>query len=250
GHGRPAHEIWLPPLDEPMTLDQLNPRSVLTGEYSPIATLRAPIGLIDRPYDQRRDPLFVDLSGARGNVAVVGGPQSGKSTALRTLIMSMSMTHTAEQVQFYCLDFGGGTLASLEGLPHVGSVAGRLDADKVRRTVAEMTTIVRTREARFRQLGIESMAEFRRPRPMDPASSRAAAGAHEDPFGDVFLVIDGFGSIRQDFDPLEQTIMNLAVQGLSYGVHVVIALARWAEARPALKDQIGTRIELRLGDPM
>src|SRR5690606_27681670 len=56
-------------------------------------------------------------------------------------------------------------------------------------------------------------------------------------------------SIRQDFDALEQPIMNLAVQGLSYGVHVVIALSRWMEARPALKDQIGTRLELRLGDP-
>ncbi|MFD0365903.1 type VII secretion protein EccCa [Nocardia sp. GCM10030253] len=250
GHGRPAHEIWLPPLDEAPTLDQLIPRSILTGEYSAVATLRAPMGIVDRPYDQRRDPLVVDLSGSRGNVAVVGGPQSGKSTALRTMIMALSLTHTAEQVQFYCLDFGGGTLASLQGLPHVGSVASRLDDDKVRRTVAEMNTIVRSREARFRQLGIESMTEFRRLRAMDPASSPAAAGAHEDPFGDVFLVIDGFGSIRQDFDPLEQPIMNLAVQGLSYGVHVVIALARWAEARPALKDQIGTRIELRLGDPM
>ncbi|MFR9752234.1 type VII secretion protein EccCa [Nocardia sp. 004] len=250
GHGRPAHEIWLPPLDEAPTLEQLIPRSVLTGEYSAVATLRAPIGIVDRPYDQRRDSMIIDLSGARGNVAIVGGPQSGKSTALRTLIMAMSMTHTAEQVQFYCLDFGGGTLASLQGLPHVGSVAGRLDEDQVRRTIAEMTTIVRHREARFRQLGIESMTEFRRLRSMDPASSPSAAGAHEDPFGDVFLVIDGFGSIRQDFEMLEQTIMNLAVQGLSYGVHVVIALARWAEARPALKDQIGTRIELRLGDPM
>ncbi|MGO4615582.1 type VII secretion protein EccCa [Nocardia sp. 2YAB30] len=250
GHGRPAHEIWLPPLDEAPTLDQLIPRSIRTGEYSAVATLRAPIGIVDRPYDQRRDPMVVDLSGARGNVAVVGGPQSGKSTALRSLIMAMSLTHTAEQVQFYCLDFGGGTLASLLGLPHVGSVASRLDEDQVRRTIAEMTTIVRQREARFRQLGIESMTEFRRLRSMDPASSPAATGAHEDPFGDVFLVIDGFGSIRQDFEMLEQTIMNLAVQGLSYGVHVVIALARWAEARPALKDQIGTRIELRLGDPM
>ncbi|MBH0777552.1 type VII secretion protein EccCa [Nocardia bovistercoris] len=250
GYGRPAHEIWLPPLDEAPTLDQLIPRSVLTGEFSPLATLRAPIGIVDRPYDQRRDPLVVDLSGSRGNVAVVGGPQSGKSTALRTMVMAMAMTHTAEQVQFYCLDFGGGTLGSLEGLPHVGSVASRLDEDKVRRTIAEMTTIVRGREARFRALGIESMPEFRRLRSVDPTSGPSAAGAHDDPFGDVFLVIDGFSSIRQDFEPLEQQIMNLAVQGLSYGVHVVIALNRWAEARPALKDQIGTRIELRLGDPM
>ncbi|MGX1806387.1 type VII secretion protein EccCa [Nocardia sp. NPDC055321] len=259
GHGRPAHEIWLPPLDAAPTLDELLPRSVLTGDWNRTATLRAPIGLVDRPYDQRRDPLVVDLSGSRGNVAVVGGPQSGKSTALRTLIMAMSLTHTAEQTQFYCLDFGGGTLVGLEGLPHVGAVASRMEADKVRRTIAEMVALVRRREARFRQLGIESMAEFRRLRAPDSpgenaapdgAAARAAAGAQEDPFGDAFLVIDGYGTFRQEFDALEQTVMNLAVQGLSYGVHVVISLARWPEARPALKDQIGTRIELRLGDPM
>lgn len=249
-HGRAAHEIWLPPLDEAPTLDRLIPRSLLTGDYSAVATLRAPIGIVDRPYDQRRDPMVVDLSGSRGHVAVVGGPQSGKSTAIRSLVMAMSLTHTAEQVQFYCLDFGGGTLIGLEGLPHVGAVASRLDEDKVRRTIAEMVTIVRQREARFRQLGIESMAEFRRLRADDPASSPAAAGAQEDAFGDVFLVIDGYGTFRQEFEALEQTVMNLAGQGLSYGVHVVITLARWPEARPALKDQIGTRIELRLGDPM
>jgi S-DNA-T family DNA segregation ATPase FtsK/SpoIIIE len=250
GHGRPAHEIWLPPLGEAPTLDQLIPRSILTGEYNPIATLSVPIGIVDRPYHQRRDNLVIDMSGAGGNVAIVGGPQSGKSTALRSLIMALALTHTAEQVQFYCLDFGGGTLTSLEGLPHVGSVAGRAEVEKLRRTLSEMQNIVNSRETRFRQLGIESMDEFRRLRGSDPSSSPAAAGAHEDPFGDVFFVIDGFGTIRQDFDALEQSINNLAVRGLSYGVHVVIALSRWAEARPQLKDQIGTRIELRLGDPM
>ncbi|MBJ8347467.1 type VII secretion protein EccCa [Antrihabitans sp. YC2-6] len=249
GRGNPAHEIWLPPLDEPETLDQLLPRSVLVEPTPRMSTLRTPIGIIDRPFDQRRDPLVVDLSGSKGNVAIVGGPQSGKSTALRTLVLSMAMTHSPEQVQFYCLDFGGGTLAGLEALPHVGSVANRLDADRVRRTVAEMTTIIRRREERFRQLGVESMADFRRLRAQDPAPGTAAAGVAEDLFGDAFLVIDGFGSIRQDFDLLEQDITNLGVQGLSYGVHVVIACARWGEVRPALKDQLGTRIELRLGDP-
>ncbi|MFI6870133.1 type VII secretion protein EccCa [Nocardia sp. NPDC050406] len=250
GYGRAAHEIWLPPLDAAPTLDQLIPRSLLTGDHGAVASLRAPIGIVDRPYDQRRDPLVVDLSGSRGHVAVVGGPQSGKSTAIRSLVMAMALTHTAEQAQFYCLDFGGGTLVGLEGLPHVGAVASRLDEDKVRRTVAEMVTIVRQREARFRQLGIESMAEFRRLRADEPSASTAAAGVRQDRFGDVFLVIDGYGTFRQEFEALEQTVMNLAGQGLSYGVHVVITLARWPEARPALKDQIGTRIELRLGDPM
>ncbi|MEC3913238.1 type VII secretion protein EccCa [Nocardia sp. CDC160] len=249
GHGRPAHEIWLPPLGEPPTLDELLPRSILTGDWNPVAALRAPIGIVDRPYDQRRDPMVVDLSGSRGNAAVVGGPQSGKSTALRALVMAMSLTHTAEQVQFYLLDFGGGTMVGLEGLPHVGAVASRMEEDKVRRTVAEMVGIVRRREASFRQLGVESMAEFRRLRASE-AGGDTAAGVREDPFGDVFLVIDGYGAFRQEFELLEQTVMNLAVQGLSYGVHVVMSLNRWAEARPALKDQIGTRIELRLGDPM
>ncbi len=155
----------------------------------------------------------MDLSGSTGNMAVVGGPQSGKSTAIRTLITSLAATHSAEQVQFYCLDFGGGTLAGLSGLPHVGSVANRLDVDRVRRTIAEMNTIVRQREERFRELGVESMAEFRRLRATDPGSGGAAAGVAQDPFGDVFLVIDGFGSVRQDFEALEQQITNLRPRG-------------------------------------
>ena len=69
--------------------------------------------------EQRRDVLSADLSGAAGHVAVVGGPQSGKSTTLRTIIM-LAAAHTPEQVQFYCLDFGGGTVGAVAGLPHVG----------------------------------------------------------------------------------------------------------------------------------
>lgn len=242
GHGNPAHEVWLPPLGAPPTLDAWTPAPSGAGA----ATLRAPIGVVDRPFDQRRDDLVADLSGSRGNVAVVGGPQSGKSTAVRTLIVSMARTHTPRQIQFYCLDFGGGTLSGLASLPHVGSVANRLDGDRVRRTVAEITTLVRERERRFRVLGIDSMAEFRRRR---AAGGPEAAALDDDPFGDVFLVVDGWPGVRQDFESLEAPIGALAGQGLSFGVHVVVTASRWAEIRPALKDQLGTRIELRLGDP-
>ncbi|MBO0880831.1 MAG: type VII secretion protein EccCb, partial [Mycobacterium sp.] len=70
-----------------------------------------------------------------------------------------------------------------------------------------------------------------------------------DRFGDVFLVVDGWTNLRHEFETLEAPITALAAQGLSFGVHVVLSASRWAEIRPALKDQIGSRIELRLGDP-
>jgi S-DNA-T family DNA segregation ATPase FtsK/SpoIIIE len=242
GRGMPAHEVWLPPLDTSPTLNRLLPGSVPTERTGPLSTLRAPIGIIDRPFDQRRDLLTVDLSGAAGHVAIVGAPQSGKSTALRSLILALAMTHSPAQIQFYCLDFGGGTLAGLADLPHVGSVANRLDVDRVRRTVAEVAGVVRQRERTFRDRGIDSMAEFRRRRATQPVDP-------EDRFGDVFLVIDGWPSIRSDFESLEQQIATLTTQGLAFGLHLILTASRWAEVRPATKDLIGTRLELRLGDP-
>ncbi len=145
GQGPPAHEVWLPPLDTPNSLDTLLPPLQPTEDrgLSPVGffgngRLQPPLGLIDKPFEQRRDLLWADFSGAAGHAAIAGGPQSGKSMLLRTLVMSMALTHTAEEAQFYCVDLGGGTLGTLQGLPHVGGVAGRLDPDKVRRMVAEV----------------------------------------------------------------------------------------------------------------
>ncbi|WP_054815785.1 type VII secretion protein EccCa [Nocardia arizonensis] len=256
GHGRPAHEVWLPPLDESPSADMLLPDPDWTSPVNRHGQLWMPIGVVDKPYEQRRDVLTISLAGAQGNVAVVGGPQSGKSTTLRTIIMAAAATHTPDQVQFYCLDFGGGSMAGLSGVPHVGSVAGRLDGDRVRRTVAELTTLMRQREERFAELGIESMAEFRR-RKFAAQEARRINGTAPEPgdplaadlFGDVFLVVDGWGVIREEFDMLEGLVNAIATQGLSYGIHLIIAASRWAEIRPVVKDQIGTRLELRLGDP-
>ena len=237
GHGTPAHPVWLPPLKESPALDVLIHG---TGVNRPLSV---PIGLVDCPYDQRRDVLTVDLAGAAGHVAIVGAPQSGKSTALRTLMLAVAATHDPSATQFYCLDFGGGALSSVRDLPHVGSVAGRSEVDLCRRTVAEMQSVMRAREARFRRLGIDSMTAYRQLR------SAGDSAVSDDPHGDVFLVIDGWATLRQDFDSLEPAVIAIAAQGLSFGVHVVVIASRWAEIRPALKDQIGTRIELRLGDP-
>ncbi|HVV14262.1 type VII secretion protein EccCa [Amycolatopsis sp.] len=251
GQGPPAHEVWLPPLEEPNSLDTLLPNLNPTEDrgLSPVGffgngKLQVPLGIVDRPFEQRRDPLWADFSGAAGHGVVVGGPQSGKSTLLRTLMMSMALSNTPEEFQFYAVDLGGGTLAGLSELPHCGGVAvARREPDKARRIVAELNTLANEREGRFGALGIDSMGDFRN------RKRRGEIPADQDPFGDAFLVVDGWRAIRDDFEELEPQITALAQRGLAYGVHVIISASRWADIRPAIKDMLGTRFELRLGDP-
>ncbi|HEY5836803.1 MAG TPA: type VII secretion protein EccCa [Streptomyces sp.] len=247
--GPPAYQVWLPPLDVPPTLDELlpplapHPRYGLTTENGEgRGSLRVPIGVVDRPFQQLRDLLTADLSGAGGHVGVAGAPQSGKSTMLRTLVTGLALTHTPREVQFYCLDFGGGTLSSLRGLPHVGGVTGRHDAERVNRTVAEVSGIITRREKYFAERGIDSAASFRR--------RKAAGELPDDPHGDVFLVIDGWNTVRQEFPDLPQALTLISQRGLNYGVHLVIGTTRWGEISSTLRDQLQTRFELRLGDPV
>ncbi|MCP9206524.1 type VII secretion protein EccCa [Streptomyces sp. NEAU-Y11] len=247
--GPPAHQVWLPPLNEPSTLDELLPplvghpeHGLTVGDAARRGRLTAPVGVVDRPFDQRRDELLVDLAGAGGHVAIAGGPQSGKSTLLRTLIMSLALTHSPREAQFYCLDFGGGTLAGLVDLPHVGGVAARMDKERVGRVIAEITSLLAHRERFFLDHGIDSMATFRR--------RRAAGEFPEEKHGDAFLVIDGWSTVRQDYDQHIATFNAIAARGLNYGIHLIVTTARWVELSSAVRDQSGTQLELRMGDPM
>jgi S-DNA-T family DNA segregation ATPase FtsK/SpoIIIE len=252
--GPPAHAVWLPPLETPSTLDELlgggvvrdQGRGLATGQSQLWGNLRVPIALADRPFEQRRDVSWLDLAGATGHVGFVGGPQSGKSTAVRSLVTGLALTHTPREVQVYCLDFGGGSLSALRQLPHVGSIAGRLDTALVRRTVGEVATLLSDRERRFTARGIDSMASFRTMR--RSADLDATVAVPEDGFGDVFLVIDGWSTLRGEYEDLEPVLVDIATRGLSYGIHLVVTATRWHDLRAA-RDLLGSRVELRLGDP-
>ncbi|MFH8613455.1 type VII secretion protein EccCa [Streptomyces sp. NPDC017979] len=251
GRGVEAHQVWLPPLDNPPPLDEVVPglanvegRGLTQPGYEGAGRLVVPLGVVDKPFEQRRDTLYRDFSGAAGHMQIIGAPQSGKSTLLRTLISAFALTHTPHEVQFYGLDFGGGGMSAVAGLPHVGGIASRLDPERVRRTVAEVYGILSRREEYFRSAGIDSIASFRSMR------ARGDISVVDQPWGDVFLVIDGWGNFRTDYESLEPAVLDIAARGLGYGIHLVIAAGRSMEVRANLKDLLMNRLELRLGDTM
>ena len=218
-----AHRIWLPPLPPAIELSALPGLSEAQGAdaTTPAANqeqLLAPIGIIDRPYYQRQDELIIDFTQHGGHMALCGGPQSGKSSALRTIVSALALRHDPQEARFYVIDLGGGQLAALERLPHVAGVAGREDSEKVRRIVDEVAGFIRRPE-------------------------RCA----------TFLVIDGWhhiGTSNAEFEDIAEKVTEIVADGASAHVHVVIATSRWTTMRPAIRDHIANRLELRLGEAL
>ncbi len=242
--GARARVVWLPPLAEPPGLGALlgelveHPGDGLVAPAWRGGGLRLPIGVVDRPRQQRRDPLVVDLDGAGGHLVVVGGPRSGKSTVLRTALAALALVRTPREAQVLVLDLGGGALVDLADLPHVVGVAGRADPAAQRRVVAQARAVLERREAT----------------PAAPVPGTATPRERwADGWGELVLVVDGWGATRPGSggsEELEAGLQQLASRGLAHDVHLLLSAARWSDLRPATRDLLGSRLELRLGDPL
>ncbi|KAB1140605.1 type VII secretion protein EccCa [Streptomyces luteolifulvus] len=241
----PVRRIWLAPLPDATTLDAA--AGPLRADTDGLRLAHAdgpmhiPLGIIDDPARQWQRPWLLDLTVAGGHAAVIGGPQSGKTTLLRTLALSLALTHTPYDVAVYGLDLVGGGLSVLSGLPHVGGIAGRADRERAARTVAEVRAMLALREELFREHGIDSVDQLRRLRAQGRLPELGAT--------DVLLLIDGFGALRDEFADLDDAVADLLKRGGGYGVHVVAGMLRWNDVRIATQSMFGTRVELRLNDP-
>jgi DNA segregation ATPase FtsK/SpoIIIE, S-DNA-T family len=252
--GRRGHQLWLPPLDDIRAI----PLDELAGEFwgrdwrevTEDGGLVIPFAREDDPFRHAQDVVSLDLSGASGHVAVVGGGQTGKSTTLRTLMMMLAISHSPQRVQFYCIDLGGGQLNTLAGLPHTSAIAGAGNEEKMRRIVSEVERIRRFRLRHWEQAGLD-LPVFR---------ARKFAGAQhfdqsggevpDDGHGDVFLVIDNIRALQNDFAELHDRVTSLVADAANYGIHLMLSNDQWISIRPAILAKVGSRIELRMADPV
>lgn len=243
---RPAYKPWLPELTS-TTLDVLAPSLAADAWVAPKvttpATLKLPFGVFDDPAKHQQPVWELDLSGGQGNVLIYGAPQKGKTTAAMTLVTSLALTHSPEQVQFFVVDYTGGGWMRLEDLPHVSRIATRSEEDAINRIVSQMSDLIDQRVKLFRKYRVNSMAEYRRLR-----SDPGAEVITEDAFGDVFIVIDGFDAAVTEggvFEDKVAVLEALASGALNYGIHFVITTARNTVLR-GLASHMHTIIEGRV----
>lgn len=198
--GRP-YRPWCPPLPESLAAAALD--GLPTAADRPSGRLR--IGLLDRPDRQAQEPLELDLDDA-GTWLAVGGPRSGRTTLLRTVLAEAVHRFGPEQVHVHVLACGGSPLTrEAAGLPHTGTVVDAEDALRVGRLVDRLSQEV---------------------------AARRAAGTAVPPVR-LLLLVDGLeaiGALLDDADPAQGSgaLLRLVRDGAAAGLTCVVTADRAA----------------------
>ncbi len=179
---------WPEPLSHRISLQEVFRRPELqgtqtNGKNTPLfGWLTFPLGLVDRPTEQRQEPFLLDMPRQGGHVLVAGASGSGKSTFLRTMVTSLIMTHSPSQLHLYMIDFGGQSLRVFEKLPHVGGIFGESDEEYIRRLLHKLHSIIEERKQLCTTHQIDDFLAYQRRRqqvdnPLTLASFQPAAFA-------------------------------------------------------------------------
>lgn len=233
---RTTRPVWFPPLPREIAIGQL-----LESAPDPQGALDIIIGIEDDPAKQEQRPWRLDLTKAGGHAAIIGGPHSGRSTALRTIAASLAIQRTPQHVAIYGMDLTGSGLQRIASFPHVGGVASRNDEGHLQRVLEELTSMLRTREQLFKEHRIDSITQLRHLHASGKLPSLTSA--------DIVVLLDGYHILRTEFEQMDSTFTELLAQAATHGIHFVITVGRWNELRMAQQSLFGNRIELRLNDP-
>lgn len=157
-------------------------------------------------------PVFGDLC-QMPHVLVAGATGSGKSVCLNTIIASLLVSATPDQVQMLMIDPKRVELAVFSGIPHlIKEVIS--DPRLAAGALFEMTKEMESRYERFAKAGVRKIEEYNTKYPQERL-----------PY--VVIVIDELADLMLVAPArVETTIMRLAQLARATGIHLVVATQR------------------------
>jgi S-DNA-T family DNA segregation ATPase FtsK/SpoIIIE len=239
--------IWQPPLPASLPLSKLSSINAANlsqqlqcawGGQQQVDWLSVTLGNLDIPQESRQEQLTLSLNDM--HLAVFGVSGSGKTMLLRTLLLSLALTHSPRDVWCYAIDAGGQGLGVFAQLPHVGGVIQTRDRERVFRLLSLIEREIIHRQELFRVAGAGDLPTYRREQDQSlPA---------------WIIVIDKIALLREEFkdrngfETITDDLIRLIRIGRLYGVHFIITADGIRDMSHHLLALLDGRIALRMQD--
>ncbi|MBN2216543.1 MAG: hypothetical protein JW719_04120 [Pirellulales bacterium] len=191
---------------------------------------------LDVPLGRAGAMKLQHLSMGRGtaqHVLIAGKTGSGKSNLLHAIITNVALWYGPDQVELYLVDFKKGVefkAYAEHQLPHARVVAIESEREFGLSVLERLDAELKHRGDRFRKIGVQDMAGWRRERP-DEAMPR------------ILLVIDEFQELFVEDDRIAQNaallLDRLVRQGRAFGMHVLLGSQTLAGAYSLPRATIG-----------
>jgi len=202
---------------------------------NPHNRLRVPVGKVDIPARVIQMPWYVDLAESGGHFWVVGTADSGKEMFLRTLILSLAMSHSPEDLHVYLLDLGTQALQEFERLPHCnGNVFLPSERERVNRLLSYLRNEVGRRQELLNRARVSTPEDLRQSFPDLALPS-------------IVLVINNYSQFKTDFEDKQPTITHLVSNGRRVDIHVIFSTDRSNHLPGDIKGNVENRLALRVG---
>lgn len=233
-----AEKIWTDALAEKISLFELLNQG-FNGQTWPKTKTTSPIvALVDDPANQRKIPLKMDFAND-GHTLIYGAPVTGKTTFLKTMIMSMAMTRKPDDISIYVMDFGGWSLNTMRDLPHVAEIVNDNESERLTKLTQLIIDILEKRKTEFLSASVGNITAYR----------ELSAGVERSKTPDVILVVDNFGSVLKNHPELDEFFVSLVSMGANYGIYLVATVTGGANAVPyKIAQNIKNKIALQMVD--
>lgn len=194
--------------------------------------LSVPVGMFDSPATQSQGVQCMELS-YFGHFGIYGAPGTGKTTLLKTVVLSLGLCYSPEDVSIYILDCGGWSMSVFERMPHVGGVALDQEEEKFQKLQRLITAEFESRKRIFLQNAVSSLEAYR-----DSGGKLPA----------IVIAIDNFVPVLDLYPDMESFFITLAREGAAYGIYMIYTANSTMGVRYRISQNIRGAVAFELTD--
>ena len=157
--------------------------------------------------------IHENFHGPHGMIA--GETGSGKSELIQTLLLSLMIQYSPQEINIVLIDYKGGGMSQLfQHMPHVVGTLTNLSRQEAKRAIFALKNEIVKRQKAFENLGVCHIDQY---------SKKVEQKEDLKTISHLCIVVDEFAELKRENPDFLQELIRISQVGRSLGLHLLLA---------------------------